>query len=84
MHIDDLIHILVTVLAPAKYHDFSTTLRMIGISNLKPMNMGIRNISPPAGPFRLFSNPLPPSSLSKPPISPFLANCYLDITTYTR
>jgi hypothetical protein len=41
MHIEDLIHRLAAALALAKNNHFSTTLRMIGIGDLYPMNMGI-------------------------------------------
>ncbi len=41
MHIEDFIHCLAAAHALAKDNHFSTTLRMIGIGNLYPMNMGI-------------------------------------------
>jgi hypothetical protein len=41
MHIEDLMHFLATALAPAEHKHFSTTLRMIGIRDLDPMNMGV-------------------------------------------
>ena len=41
MHIEDFIHRLVAALAPANDHHFSTTLRMVWIRDLYPMNMGI-------------------------------------------
>jgi hypothetical protein len=41
MHIEDLIHFLAPTLAAPKHNHFSTTLRMIWICDLYPMNMGV-------------------------------------------
>ena len=41
MHIQDFIHRLAAALALAKDNHFSTTLRMVGIRDLYPVNMGI-------------------------------------------
>jgi hypothetical protein len=41
MHIDDLMHFPIQVLAPPKHNHFSTILRMIWIRDLYPMKMGV-------------------------------------------
>jgi hypothetical protein len=41
VHIEDLIHFLATALVSPEHNQFSATLRMIGVCDLEPMNMGV-------------------------------------------
>ena len=41
VYIEDLVHRLAAAVALAKNNHFSTTLRMVRIRDLYPMNMGI-------------------------------------------